>query len=28
LDEHQLYRLLSGLDLRSGRRRRRYRVAS
>jgi transposase len=28
LDERQLYRLLSGLDLRSGRRRRRYRVAS
>ena len=27
LDERQLYRLLSGLDLRSGRRRRRYRVA-
>jgi len=28
LDERQLCRLLSGLDLRSGRRRRRYRVAS
>jgi len=27
LDERQLYRLLSGLDLRSGRRRRRYHVA-
>jgi len=25
LDERQLYRLLSGLDLRTGRRRRRYR---